>query len=129
MPVFLIDEDLPHAIAEVLKQAGFEAEDVKHLGMAGDGDLDLADYARAHRRVIVTADMGFASTVTYPLGSHAGIIVLRIPQELPTRIKIRRLLDVLREIDVSDLTGALVIVEMHRVRLRRPPSQFGAPPS
>lgn len=67
--------------------------------------------------------MGFANTVAYPPESHAGIVVARLPNALPQREVFRELLDVPGHLTGTDLTGALVIVEAGRSRLRLGPTR------
>ncbi|HVB27350.1 MAG TPA: DUF5615 family PIN-like protein [Mycobacteriales bacterium] len=123
MPSLLIDEDLPrsHAPAALaLRSAGFAAEDVRDVGLRGQSDEQVFDYAQAHDQVLVTADMGFANILRFPPGTHAGIVVLRVPGELPTSAANRELLRALTDLAREDLTGLLVIVEVGRTRLHRP---------
>jgi hypothetical protein len=69
----------------------------------------------------VTADTGFANTFVYPLGHHAGILVLRVPNEVSTITTTTTLLNALTVLAQEDFSGALVIIELGRVRIRRAP--------
>src|SRR2546428_11891323 len=84
MPRFLIDEDLPRSLARELRAAGIFAEDVRELGLRGKSDDEILNYARAHALALVTADLGFGNILRFPPGSHAGIVVTRFPNEVPT---------------------------------------------
>lgn len=103
-----------------LRDAGYVVEDARDVGLRGQSDERVFAYAQARQAILVTADKGFANTLTYPLGTHAGIVVVRIPAQLPTRIVNQELLRVLGALRHEDLAGALVIVELGRVRIRRP---------
>jgi predicted nuclease of predicted toxin-antitoxin system len=46
-------------------------------------DTEVLQYAVAENRTLVTSDLGFANLLTIPLGSHSGILVARLPNELP----------------------------------------------
>jgi predicted nuclease of predicted toxin-antitoxin system len=118
---FLVDEDMPRSTAEALRQAGYRAEDVRDLGLRGHTDQEVFEYAQALRAVLVTADKGFANALRFPPGSHAGIVVVRVPNELPTQEVNRELLRALADLEGRDLNGILVIVEVGRVRVRRGP--------
>lgn len=120
MTSFLVDEDLPRSTAPALHHAGFAAEDVRDVGLRGQSDERVFDYAQAHHQVLVTADMGFANIIRFPPGSHAGIVVLRVPDELPTSAANHELLRALSDLAREDFTGLLVIVEVGRTRLHRP---------
>jgi predicted nuclease of predicted toxin-antitoxin system len=95
-------------------------EDARDVGLRGQPDARVFADAQARQAILVTADKGFANTLTYPLGTHAGIIVVRIPDELPTRVLNEELLRTLESLRHDDLAGALAIVELGRVRIRRP---------
>ena len=118
---FLIDEDMPRSTAVALRQAGYRAEDVRDLGLRGHTDQEVFECAQALRAVLVTADKGFANVLRFPPGSHAGIVVVRVPNELPTQEVNRELLRALADLEGRDLNGILVIVEVGRVRVRRGP--------
>ena len=117
---FLVDEDLPRSTARVLHQAGHQVEDVRDVGLRGRSDRDVFDYAQAHAQTILSADKGFAQFSRFPLGSHAGIVLVRIPDEVATPRLNQELLVGLATLAGEELTGALVIVEVGRVRIRRP---------
>lgn len=56
---FLIDQNLPPALADWLREAGEAAEHVREIGMARDTDLQLAAYARANGMIVITKDADF----------------------------------------------------------------------
>lgn len=124
MVAFLVDEDTPRSTARILRQSGFAAEDVRDVGLRGHSDAEVFAYAQEHARAVITADLGFANLLTYPLGSHAGIVVVRIPNEVTIAALNDELLRALAGLRDDELAGSLVIVEVGRVRLRRPPGPF-----
>lgn len=124
MAAFLIDADMPRSTAHVLHEAGYTVEDVRDVGLLGHSDADVFTYAQDHALTVITADLGFANTLTYPLGSHAGIVVMRIPNEVSVAALNDELLRALAGLRDEELAGLLVIVELGRVRLRRPPGPF-----
>lgn len=120
MSRFLIDEDMPRSTAVVLRNAGYEVEDVRDVGLRGHSDADVFAYAQTHGAVLVSCDKGFANTLAYPIGSHAGIVVVRIPDEAPPAELNHELLSALAQLGDAPIDGWLVIVELGRIRLRRP---------
>lgn len=120
MPGFLIDEDMPRSTARVLRQAGYEAVDVRDFGLGGHGDADVFEAAQARGSILVSRDMGFTNIVAFPLGTHAGIIVVRIRSDIPPPMVNQELLQFLAELESDNLNGVLVIVELGRRRIRRP---------
>ena len=81
MWTFLVDEDMPRSTTVALRQAGYGASDVREVGLRGHSDREVFDYAQARGAILVSADKGFANTLAFPLGTHAGLIVVRVPNE------------------------------------------------
>ena len=116
---FLIDEDVSRLTARVLREAGYPATDVRDIGLRAHSDQEVFRYAQDQGAILVTADKGFTNTLRFPLETHVGIIVVRIPEELPTTVINRELLRALEGLVGEDLTGTLIVVELGRVRIRR----------
>jgi predicted nuclease of predicted toxin-antitoxin system len=97
------------------------AWDIRHVGevgLWGAADSEILSWAQPDGWIIVTYDEDFADARMYPVGSHAGVIRLRV---WPTTIEEteQALGRVLREVTEADLQGALVIVDPQRIRVRR----------
>jgi predicted nuclease of predicted toxin-antitoxin system len=60
---FLIDTQLPAALAHWLRQQGHQAEHVLDVGLAQSKDTPIWRYAEEHGAVIVTKDEDFADWV------------------------------------------------------------------
>ena len=60
---FLIDAQLPPALARWLEEAGHEARHVEEVGLCEAEDAPIWQYALANQAVIVTKDEDFASRV------------------------------------------------------------------
>ena len=119
-PHFLVDEDLPRSTARVLRAEGHVADDVRDVGLRARSDQEVFQHAQDYNAVLVTADKGFANTLRFPLGMHSGIVVVRVPDEFPASVVNRELLAALKALSNEKLQGVLVIVEVGRVRIRRP---------
>ena len=120
MPHFLIDEDMPRSTAKVLRASGYSADDVRDIGLRGHEDDEVYGYSQVHEATLVTADKDFSNILRFPLGTHHGIIVLRVPDELSTNDVNQELLRALSELKGENIQGCLVIVEIGRIRIRRP---------
>lgn len=108
------------AVAEV-SHTGDEALHVQDLGLGDATDAVIATYAQDHGFVLVTRDLDFADVRAYPPATHAGIVVLRLPEHtVAAEIKaiFSRLL--LHRDIVERVSGHLAIVEADRVRVRPP---------
>ncbi len=58
---FLVDEDLPRSTARALRAQGYDAHDVRDVGLLGHPDQDVFTRAQALNAVILTADTDFAN--------------------------------------------------------------------
>jgi predicted nuclease of predicted toxin-antitoxin system len=116
---FVIDEDMPRSTAVVLRQAGHSAEDVRDVGLRGHSDEEVFEYAQTQGAILLTADKGFGNLLRFPLGTHAGILVVRMPNELPTQAVNQEVLRALEDLAGEDLAGLLMVVELGRTRVRR----------
>jgi predicted nuclease of predicted toxin-antitoxin system len=116
--VFLVDEDLPRSFARSLREGGFEAEDVRDVGLRGRSDEEVLRYAEEHNRILVTADLGFGNVFKFPRGSHRGIVIVRFPNELPARTLVSIVSRALTGLSMEELDRNLVIIEPGRIRLR-----------
>ena len=75
---FLVDAQLPPALARWLAAKGYVAEHVGDLGMQAASDANIWDYALATSAVIVTKDEDFAQRKV--LGHTGPVVVwIRLP--------------------------------------------------
>lgn len=65
---FLIDNQLPPALAQHLRKRGHDCEHVLDVGMAEALDIEICRYAEVHQRIIVSKDEDFLY-----LASHSKI--------------------------------------------------------
>ena len=115
---FLTDEDVPRSTARVLRDAGFDAVDVRDVGLRGRSDSEVFAFAQREGRLLITCDLGFSNILNFPpLQSH-GILVVRIPDREPIAVFNREVLRVLQEV-AENLFQHLAIVEVGKVRLRK----------
>lgn len=56
---FLIDNQLPPALAQFLRRRGFDCEHVLDIGLSQSSDVDLGRYAENHGRIIISKDEDF----------------------------------------------------------------------
>jgi predicted nuclease of predicted toxin-antitoxin system len=66
---FFIDEDMPRSTADVLRERGHEALDVRDCGLRGKSDDEVFKFAQKEGAIVLTADLGFGNFLHYPLGS------------------------------------------------------------
>ena len=116
---FLVDEDLPRSTVALLSELGYEALDVRDVGLRGSSDEKVAEYAKANGLCLITADGGFANIRQYPPKEYSGLIVL----DLPPRATLSLILRLIREFFSEDalvkgLPGKLAVVAFGRARIR-----------
>ncbi len=113
-----LDENLPKSLADVLTSAGHDTDSVTSEGLTGAADDTVFAAAQEAGRLLVTLDRGFADIRRYRPGAHAGIVVLRLPEQSPAAVlaAVRRLIG---DQDLEDLSGAIAVVEADRLRIRR----------
>jgi predicted nuclease of predicted toxin-antitoxin system len=116
---FLVDEDLPRSLARVLRSAGHDALDVRDIGLRGRPDQEVFSAAQDRDAVLVSGDRGFANIITYPPGSHAGIVVAHFPNEIPTNTFNTQILSAVQSLEEMEIRGNLVMIEPGRIRIRR----------
>ncbi len=113
-----VDEDLPRAIAQLLRERGYDAVSVMDQQMGGWKDPSLWKVVQEEKRFLVTADKGFADIRTYPPGKHTGILLLR-PDEDGIRPIVDLLTKVLMSYKLDDLAGSVTVVTPRGIRIRK----------
>lgn len=117
---FLIDEDLPRSMDNLLRQCGHEAIDVRDIGLRGATDTEIATYVQKHELCLLSGDMGFADIRNYPPGKYSGVVVLHLPAKATSSTILTLLQSLLVQTEiVNQLNGKLAIVERGRVRIRK----------
>jgi predicted nuclease of predicted toxin-antitoxin system len=120
MAAFLVDENLPRAVADALIELGLVATTVRQAGLQGAADDVVLHFAVSRNATLITADLDFANLLLFPLGSHSGIVVLRVPEDLHYMTLVRRVVEVVQGELAPGINGSLAVVTMSRVRIRRP---------
>lgn len=115
----LIDEDLPRAVADVLRSRNYDAIHVVNAGLGGATDKTVFEEAQKRGALLISADMGFANVITYPPGSHAGIVVLRFPDYFRREDILNLLRRFLDDMDLETLAGGLAVVTPGAYKIRR----------
>ena len=111
---------MPPAISGYLRlqRPGWTVRHVRDIWLSGATDQAIFDWAQQNAAIVITFDEDFADTRMYPVGSHAGVIRLRV---WPTTVEsseaaLGRLLATTPD-DV--LPGSLIIIDNLRIRIRR----------
>jgi len=118
---FKIDENLPEELAQLLRDAGWDATTVVEQQLGGSDDSRIKDVCDVEDRILITFDRGFSNIRAYAPESHPGFIVFRLKsQDKPHVLSVSaRLIEALHQ---HDLSGELWIVYESRIRIRSTPS-------
>jgi len=115
----VIDEDLSRSLGKELLNLGHEVFDVRDYGFRGKPDEEVLNFTKEQKAALFSADLGFANIVKFPLGSHFGIVILRFPNDMPTKVINTIVLKFMDRISEKDYDGNLVIITPNRVRIRK----------
>jgi predicted nuclease of predicted toxin-antitoxin system len=117
----LLDQNIPVAVAIWLRSRcpDWRIDHVNELGFAGKPDVFLYKWAIAHNAIVATYDEDFADARMYPLGTHCGVIRLRVwpTTTEQTQKAFQRLLT---SVPSSEWPYSLIIIDNHKIRHRRP---------
>ena len=114
---FKIDKNLPIETADILHQAGHDAETVHSEKLTGAADWQISTVCKNENRVLITLDIGFADIRTYPPSEFPGFIVLRSKRQDKNLI-LEAIQKIVPAIEKEELMGKLWIVEEKRIRVR-----------
>ncbi len=121
----LLDENLPLRVAALLKTYGFDAETVANLHARGAAEEEVLDLAVRTDRVLLTRDLDFSDILRFPLGSHCGIVVLRMPNSTSLEDMAITLRNRLESLSRADVAGNLFVItpNLMRMRIQQPDSE------
>lgn len=114
---FKIDENLPVEVADILQQAGHEAETVRAENLVGVNDQHLSAVCQEEKRILITLDLGFADIRSYAPEGSPGFIVLRSKRQDNSTILIT-IQNLVSAFEKEEVVGKLWIVEEKRIRIR-----------
>jgi predicted nuclease of predicted toxin-antitoxin system len=117
---FLADAGISPKTVESLRRAGHEVAHVRDLAMQRASDKSIADRARAQQRIVLTFDLDFGAVLALGVVDRPSVVIFRLSDERPDSVN-RRLEAVLSEQEAALQSGALVLVEDARYRIRSLP--------
>jgi predicted nuclease of predicted toxin-antitoxin system len=119
MSDFLVDASLPRATGDMIRAHGRTATDVRDIGLGTADDQDIADHARQHQLVLITADQDFGNVLLFPPPDYHGLVIIRPPEGAVTALVLSLVEQFLNDATVmANLSGHLIIVEPGRIRCR-----------
>jgi predicted nuclease of predicted toxin-antitoxin system len=83
---FLLDMNLPPALAEWLRAEGHDAIHVVEAGLGELPDSAIFEHAAVERRIVVTFDLDFGE-LAVPELRHQGVILFRLRTARPSYVR------------------------------------------
>ncbi len=117
---FLADAGVSPKTIEFLKQLGHEAVHVRTIGLQRAPDPRVVDRARSDGSVVLTFDLEFGDILALGVMEKPSVIIFRLADERADSVN-ARLSTVLNERSAELESGALILVEDARYRLRKLP--------
>ena len=112
-----LDENMPQALADLLRETGHDPSTVPQEKLAGAPDPSVLREATSEGRLLMTFDTDFCNVLDYPPGTHAGIVVFRLHDQRSAALRdpAQRLVE---SGVLERLRRGLAIVDEMRVRVR-----------
>ncbi len=115
---------MPRSLAAIISNFGFQADDVRDIGLRGKSDAEVLAAAAGLDSIVVTRDRGFKNDKEWPADFTAGVILVKLPDDTPASIVIGRVLALLSNRLPESLLGGVTFVEprraLSRIVRRRP---------
>lgn len=115
--LFKVDENLPLAAVELLREAGHDAVSVLDQQLGGRRDPTIADVCQKESRALLSLDLDFADIRTYPPSEFPGLVVLRLRNQSLREI-LKAAASLAAALRDNDPRHQLWIVEEERIRIR-----------
>lgn len=115
---FLIDNALSFRVAEGLSQAGYDAVHVTAFGLGSAMDEAIFELAGQEDRVIVSVDTDFGTLLAQMQTNKPSFILFRWPSLRVATQQVEVILANLDNITEHLASGAVVVIEPSRVRIR-----------
>lgn len=114
----LVDANLSPRVAELLRADGHDAVHVRERGLQRAEDPEVAGLAVTEERVLVSEDTDFAALLAHSGADRPSLVLLRSGDPLTPDAQARVLGDALTTAEGDLSSGAIVVVEPARLRIR-----------
>jgi predicted nuclease of predicted toxin-antitoxin system len=117
---FLADMGVSLTVTKWLESGAHDDSHLGNLGLQRLVDQGIFDKALAENRIILTWDLDFGEIVAFSRRKPVSVILFRLNNTTSTFV-IQRLSVVLADAEAALISGAIVVVEDARHRIRRLP--------
>jgi predicted nuclease of predicted toxin-antitoxin system len=108
--------------AASLREAGHDAVHLRDQGLLKMEDRDILQKARTEDRIVLTFDLDLGDLLAASGDKLPSVIIFRLRNQTPSSVR-PRLFQILSECETELNTGAVIVVEETRYRVRRLPIQ------
>ncbi len=117
---FFLDHCISNFISQTFRDAGYEVFRLRDHIPLDSADQDVISKAQKLDSILVSLNGDFADIVTYPPANYKGIIAIQVrnhPEIIP-QLMVRLKDYLLANPDMNHHKGKLLVVEVHRIRVR-----------
>ncbi len=118
---FLLDSNLSHRVAQILRDAGIEAAHVRDKDLQHATDSVILEFARQHAFVLVSEDTDFGELLARQCTVAPSFVLLRTHEPMTPDDQAAVLVANLPRLYGDLDQGAIVVIERSRLRVRRLP--------
>jgi len=113
---FLVDENLPMSLTEMLREEGHEVLDVREAGLRGASDETIWQTAGRQHRIVITRDLDFPLPGVHPIPK--GVVLVRVPDTWTGRQIVRLVRDGFEELDrLEQLERQITVLTPGQIRM------------
>ena len=118
---FLVDQNLSPLLADELRKAGHDVIHTREIDLSTADDEVILQRALDEDRVLISADTDFGFLLAESSAARPSVVLLRLRTPRPAGRLAAVLLANLDGIATDLETGAIVVLEDERIRIRRLP--------
>lgn len=120
---FIVDNPLSPFIAQALRQAGYNAVHVADYEMRAAEDTAIFRRAAEEDRIIISADTDFGTLLALWNEPKPSVILFRRSSRRKPKEQAALLLATIEQVKSDLISGSIIIIEEHRLRIRSLPIQ------
>lgn len=118
---FLLDSNLSHRVAALLRAGGLDAEHVRDHGLQAEPDEVILAFARDHEYVVVSEDTDFGELLARQRSAAPSFVLLRTNGPMAPDEHAVLLLANLPGLEFELDQGAVIVIGRDRLRVRSLP--------
>ena len=116
---FFLDTNIPHSAIDIFKELDLDAAHARDVGLSRVDDSQIINYAKKHDSILITKDLELANVKIFPIDSHRGVIIFRLPSNFKSSQFINTLRDFLNSVNLKELNNSISIVRLGSYRIRK----------